>query len=262
MNLKSSRVKRILKEGGVCFGSMLRSLKTPIAVPLYASIGWDFIIFDTEHNDYNLDIISNLCLLSKYEDIDLYVRVTDKEYHLIALMLDLGADGIVCPQVKTQAESQRIRDFSRYNPIGKRGVSISEVVTRCRNMSQNEYTKSMNGELVNIIQIESQEGIENIDKILSVGEIDAVMIGPADLTQDMGIPGEFHNPRVKIAFKRIIESCNKHGVAPGIHLSNIEDVRVWMKEGMRFITFGYDLKFIKDCATESLTNLRGLIQTQ
>ena len=260
MKIKSSLVKRKLKDGRICFGSMLRSLKSPIAVPLYASIGWDFIIVDTEHNDYNNDIIGNLCLLSKYEEIDLYVRVPDKEYHLIALMLDLGADGIVYPQVKTQAESQLIKDSSRYYPIGKRGVSISEYVTRCRNISQNDYTKSMNGELVNIVQIESQEGIENIDKILSVGEIDAVMIGPADLTQDMGIPGEFHNPRVKVAFKKIIESCDNHGVAPGIHLSNIEDVRVWINAGMRFIAYSYDLKFLKDSATESLSNLQKLIR--
>lgn len=259
MELKSSRVKRILKDGGVCFGSMLRILKTSQAVSLFASAGWDFIIVDTEHNDYNSETISNLSLLSKYEDIDLFVRVPDKLYHLLAVTLDIGADGLVLPQVKTAEEAQKIIEFSKYKPIGKRGVSISGNVSRFRDIEQAEYTKLMNQELVTIIQIESEEGIGNLSKILSLGEIDAIMIGPADLSQDMGIPGEIHHSRVEAAFQEIITCCNKYGVAPGVHLSDLEHTRHWINKGMRFITYGYDIKFIKDSISDSIYNLHNFL---
>ena len=82
------------------------------------------------------------------------------------------------------------------------------------------------------------------------------MIGPADLTDDMGIPGQIHHPRVEAAFREIIRQCNKHGVAPGVHLNNMEDVKKWTAEGMRFITYSYDTKFFKDDSREALLNLR------
>jgi 4-hydroxy-2-oxoheptanedioate aldolase len=84
------------------------------------------------------------------------------------------------------------------------------------------------------------------------------MIGPADLSHDMGISGQLSHPRMEEAFREIINQCNKYGVAPGVHLSNMEDVIKWVKEGMRFITYSYDTKFIKDAYKEALLNLRGI----
>lgn len=260
MKLKSSRVKRILKEGGVCVGTMLRILKSPQAIALCASQGWDYIILDTEHNDYDLETLGSFSLTAKYEDMALFVRVPDKLYHQMAQMLDIGAEGLVLPQVKTQEETKNIIQATKYNPIGKRGVSISDTVTLFRNYNQVEYTKWANQEIMIIVQIESVEGVNNVEKIVSSKGVDAVMIGPADLTQDMGIPGQIHHPKVEEAFREIIVQCNKYGVAPGIHLSEIEDVGKWISEGMRFITYSYDIKFLKEAFQEALLKLHGMTQ--
>ena len=258
MKLKSSKVKKKLREGGICFGTMLRILRSPQAVALCASQDWDYVILDTEHNDYDLETISSFCLASKYEEMDLYVRVPDKLYHQMAQMLDVGAEGLVLPQVRTEEEAIRIMNATKYSPIGKRGVSISETVTLFRDCGQAEYTKWANEEIMTIIQIESEEGVNNVDKILSNGQVDAIMVGPADLSQDMGIPGELEHPRLAEAFKEIINQCNKHGVAPGIHFSKMEYVEKWVKEGMRFVTYSYDSKFIKDAYKESVSTLRAI----
>ena len=82
------------------------------------------------------------------------------------------------------------------------------------------------------------------------------MIGPADLSNDMGIPGQIHHPRIEEAFREVIIQCNKYGVAPGIHLGDMADVHKWVGEGMRFISYSYDSKFLKDAFKESLLNLR------
>jgi 2-keto-3-deoxy-L-rhamnonate aldolase RhmA len=262
MNLKSSRVKKILQEGGICFGTMLRMLRSPQAVSLCASQKWDYVILDTEHNDYNLETISSFCLASKYEDIDLYVRVPDKLYHQMAQMLDVGAEGLVLPQVKTEEEVKSIINATKYSPEGRRGVSISETVTLFRDCSQVAYTKWANEQIMTIVQIESEEGVNNVEKIVSTKGVDAIMIGPADLSQDMGIPGQLEHPRIEEAFREVIAQCNKYGIAPGIHFSKMEYVEKWVREGMRFITYSYDSKFLKDAYHESLDTLRGISSKQ
>lgn len=262
MKLKSNHVKQVLKNGGTCFGTMLRMLKSPQAVALYASKGWDYIILDTEHNDYNLETISSFSLLAKYENMGLFVRVPDKHYFQMAQMLDIGAEGLVLPQVKSREEAQKIVSATKYSPMGKRGVSISETVTLFRDYNQVEYTRWANQETMVIVQIESEEAVNNVEKIVSTKGVDAVMIGPADLTQDIGIPGQISHPRAEEAFREIIVQCEKHGVAPGIHLSQMDDVKKWVGEGMRFVTYSYDIKFLKEVLQKEVEELHKITQNK
>lgn len=260
MTLKKSEVKKRLRAGKVCFGTMLRILKSPQAVAMCASEGWDYIILDTEHNDYNAETLSNLSLIARYESMGLYIRVPDRLYHLMAQTLDIGAEGLVLPQVKTVDEAERIIRSVKYAPLGQRGVSLSATATVYRDYDVVEYTEWANEELMTIVQIESEEGINNINGILSVKGIDAVMVGPADLSQDMGIPGQLNHPRMESALHEIIEACNRYGVAPGIHLADMSHVRKWIGEGMRFMTYSYDTKFFKDASREAVNELRSAVK--
>ena len=113
--------------------------------------------------------------------MDFFVRVPDKLYFQMAQMLDIGAEGLVLPRVNTVKEAHHIISSTKYSPLGQRGVSISENVTRFRDYSQPEYTSWANNETMIIVQIESEEGVNNVEEILSTKGIDAVMIGPADL---------------------------------------------------------------------------------
>jgi 2-keto-3-deoxy-L-rhamnonate aldolase RhmA len=258
MKLKNSNVKRKLRNGEVCFGTMLRILKSPQAVALCASEGWDYIILDTEHNDYNYETIGNFSLAAKYEEMDMYVRVPDKLYHQMAQMLDIGAEGLVLPNVKIQEEAQHIIRSTKYAPMGKRGVSISTTVTLSRDYKIEEYTEWANQELMTIVQIESEEGVNNVEQIVATKGVDAIMIVSADLSHDMGISGQINHPRIEEAFREIIRQCNKCGVAPGIHLNSVESVNKWVREGMRFITYSYDTKFFKDASRAALLELRSI----
>lgn len=256
MALKISEVKKRLKAGGTCFGTMLRMLKSPQAVALCAAEGWDYIILDTEHNDYDAQTVGNFALMATYERMDMYVRVPDKIYHLMAQTLDIGAGGLVIPNVKTAGQAREIIRSVKYAPLGQRGVSISSVGTQYRNCDVVEYAQWANDELMTIIQIESEEGVANIDEILSVSGIDAVMIGPADMSHDMGISGQFTHPALESAFRKIIRSCNSHSVAPGAHFADMHLVRKWMGEGMRFLTFSYDSRLHMEASQQALKNLR------
>jgi 2-keto-3-deoxy-L-rhamnonate aldolase RhmA len=119
-----------------------------------------------------------------------------------------------------------------------------------------EYLEWANRETLIVVQIESQLGVENADEILAFQGIDAVMIGPFDLSQSMGIPGQMDDPAMKNAFRTVIDACQRNGVAPGIHLQSYEAVERWIDEGMRFITFQYDMSLLRNSSRQSLERLR------
>lgn len=258
MNLKVSEVKKKLREGKVCYGTMLRVLKSPQAVALCASEGWDYVIMGTEHNDYNYETLGSFSMVAKYEKMALFARVPDNIYHLMASTLDMGLEGLVHPNVRTRAEAEEIIRGTKYAPLGQRGVSISATTTQYRDYGVVEYTKWANENLMVIVQIESEEALNHLDDILSVEGIDAVMMGPADLSMDLGIPGQLSHPRMEEAYKAVIETCNKYGVAPGVHFAEEELVRKWVKEGMRFVTYSYDTKMFKDISRQHLKMLHSL----
>jgi 4-hydroxy-2-oxoheptanedioate aldolase len=254
--LKPNRVKKILREGGVCYGTMYRLLNTPHAISLGAAAGWDYLILDTEHGDYNSSQIAALSLVAKYEQTTLLLRVPDKEYHLMSRPLDLGIEGLILPRVDTPAQVREIIRATRYAPEGERGASISAVSTRYRQVSGSEYLRWANRELLNIIQVESEESLTNLEEMVSTPGIDATMIGPFDLSVDMGIPGELGHPRLKEAFQEVIRVCSKHGVAPGVHLQSTEDARYWVSQGMRFMTVSYDVQLFRTISAQLLGELR------
>jgi 4-hydroxy-2-oxoheptanedioate aldolase len=261
MSLKISNVKKRLNEGKVCFGTMLRISKAPHTIALCAAQGWDYVIMDTEHNDYDYQTLANSMLVAKYEQMDAYVRVPDKLYFQMAQMLDIGAEGLVLPQVETQDKAEHIIRSTKYSPVGQRGVSISNTVTRYRDYEVETYTQWANKQLMTIVMIESEKGVSNVDDIVSTQGVDAVMIGPSDMSQDMGIPGQIDHPKMQQAFDKIIESCDKHGVAPGIHVNKIEDVNNCIDKGMRFITYNYDINFLKEASKDALQALHSLINS-
>ncbi len=257
--LKHNRTKERLLDGQVCFGTMLRSLNSLDAIPMAAAAGWDYVVLDSEHCGFGPERISDLCLISKYEtDLTTLVRVPDKLYHHIARTLDLGAEGLVLPRVDTREEVEQIMKAAKYHPLGQRGASISQIASRYRPVAAREYLDWANRETLLVIQIESEEAVENVDGLVSVEGVDAVMIGPFDLSQDMGIPGELDHPRLADAYRKVIEGCRRHRVAPGVHLQTVSSAREWMQEGMRLITFQYDSLIFKQRSQELLERLRRL----
>lgn len=254
--LKPNRVKKILREGGVCFGTMLRILDSPHAVSLCAAAGWDYVILDTEHGDFTPSQIASMALVAKYESLGFFVRVPDKAYHLMARTLDVGAEGLVLPRVDTEAEVERILGATKYLPEGDRGASVSALAARYRSVPAQQYLEWANRENMNIIQIESEEAVSAVDALVSHAGIDAVMIGPFDLSQSLGIPSDLSHPRMREAFRTVIEACQKHGVAPGVHLQTVEQVQHWVQEGMRFVTVSYDIQLFREASARLLDPLR------
>ena len=255
--MKKNRTRQRLKDGETCIGTMVREIRSPQVIQLLAASGWDFVIVDTEHGFLDMSTLADFASIARYEQTTLIVRVPDNLYHLLARPLDIGVEGLLCPRVDSREESQLIVRSARYAPLGDRGVSVSGIATEYRSMSSTEYLAAANDNTLIAIQIESVQAMERLDEILSVPGIDAAFIGPEDLSQSMGIPGQIEHGRMREAYQRVIDACCRHNVASGMHFRDLGMMKEWMSCGMRFVAYKTDFRLLQDASCSALKTLRG-----
>jgi len=260
MLAETNRTRNILKGGGVAFGTMITTCRVPSIVPMMAASGWDYLILDNEHNAFNSETIQTLALVASYEEITLLVRIPSLEYHHIARTLDLGVDGLVIPHVETGEEAREIMRSARYFPKGERGASLASRIARFPGLRVPEYLDWANREILIAVQIETARGVGNADEILATEGVEAVMIGPFDLSQSLGCPGETDNPEVTEACDEVTRACQRHGVSSGIHIQTVEAAGRWISRGMRFITCKTDAGMLNEAGSGTVSGLRRLVQ--
>jgi 4-hydroxy-2-oxoheptanedioate aldolase len=259
MDLKENRVKKALQAGKVCIGSMVSSFRSPQIAQIYAVQGWDYLIMDTEHSFFDYGGLADIFTVARTEEIVPLVRVTVATYPYLARALDVGAMGVICPHVDTPEEVRHILDSCLYAPLGQRGLSMSNIHLAHRRTTQKEYVEWANANTLIVIQPETRKAIENIEKLVSSPGIDAVMIGPQDLSLSLGVVGQLKHPQMVEAFERVIAACQKHGVAPGIHLTEFDQAKEWLAKGMRLFTFQNDIRMLLDAGKAATDQLRQFI---
>ena len=224
---------------------------------MLAACGWDFVFVDTEHGFLDMQCVADFASVARGEDVTLIVRVPDNSYHLLARPLDVGVEGVLCPRVDDRQEAEQIVMAVKYAPLGDRGVSVSGIATGFCATTTKAYLEEANANTLIAVQIESTLSLENADEILSVDGIDAAFIGPEDLSQSMGIPGEINHPRMIEAYHRVIEVAKRRGVAPGMHFRDLEMMKEWMGKGMRFVAYKTDFRLLQEVSQKALGFLRG-----
>ncbi len=255
--MKINRTRQRLRNGETCIGTMIRETRSPQIVQLMAAAGWDFVLVDTEHGFFDMSTLADFASVAHYEQVTFVVRVPDNLYHLLARPLDNGAEGVLCPRVDSREEAESIVRSVKYAPLGDRGVSVSGIATAYRGMKTEEYLAAANENTLIVIQVESTLALERLDEIFSVPGIDAAFIGPEDLSQSMGIPGQVDHPRMRDAYQRVVDACSRHGIASGMHFRDLDMMREWMGRGMRFVAYKTDFRLLQDASRLALKALRG-----
>ncbi len=254
--LKLNHAKRALLEGKVVVGTMIATIRSPQIVPMLAAAGWDFYVMDAEHNQFGWETITDFMTVSRYEKIIPMVRVADPIYPLLARTLDLGAQGLICPRVETQEQVEGIVQSTKYYPLGERGASVSGVHSGFRNVDSAEYLNWANEETLIVIQPETKKSIDNIESLVSVKGVDAVFIGPYDLSKTLGIAGQTRHPLMVECFEKVIAACKRHGVAPGVHLQDIALAKEWIAKGMRFVGIKSDARYLMESMTAAVREFK------
>lgn len=255
--MKENRVKRTLREGGVALGTMVFEFNTTGIARLAAEAGADFVVFDTEHTGWSIETIRMLIATSRAADLVPAVRVPATEYHFLARTLDVGAMGLMIPMVECEDQARRIVQFARYPPQGRRGAAFSIAHDDYQDGDVRMKMASANQETLLIAQIETVSGIEHVDQIAAVDGIDVLWLGHYDLTNSMGIPGQFDHPDYQRAVDRLIEAGRRHGKATGYMTSSVEDGQAAIARGFRALAYSGDLWLYKQALRDGITGLRG-----
>jgi 2-dehydro-3-deoxyglucarate aldolase/4-hydroxy-2-oxoheptanedioate aldolase len=244
--MRQNRVKRTLTAGGVSIGSMVFEFNTPGIGRLAAEAGADFLVFDMEHTGWSVETVRNLVASSRSAPIAPFVRVPATQYHFIARALDSGVMGVMVPMVESEEQARTIVTSALYPPFGKRGAAFG--------IAHDDYTsgdfiqkmQSANTEVLVICQIETAEGVRNASKIAALDGVDVLWIGHFDLTNSLGIPGQFSHQKYKDALATVLDACARHGKAPGFMASSVEEGRALIKQGFRALAYWGDSWIYRD----------------
>jgi len=256
--MKSPRKR--LKNGETLVGSWINS-GSPIISELMAATGFDFLCVDVEHSAVDLPQTQQLfqAITSGNPDCACFVRLHGVDYPFVKRYLDAGAHGLIGPLVCSREEAELLVEAAKYPPLGNRGVGFCRANQYGLNLKP--YVEGFNDDVVVAVQIEHIDAVNNIDEILSVEGVDAVFIGPYDLSASMGITAQFEHPDYIAARNKILEACKRHGVAPGIHVvpPNPELFIEQNKEGYQLMAYSLDITMVLEACKNGLSKIHNAI---
>lgn len=201
--LKENKLKRRLEKGEVVIGPFMK-FTDPAAVEIFGFAGFDFVIIDIEHGPISIETAQNLIRAAEVIGIAPIIRVTENKPALILRALDIGAQGVEVPQINDKESAIRAIQAAKFAPAGNRGVCRFVRAAGYSALDRYEYFEHANRETISILHIEGTEGINNLEEILSVKGIDVTFIGPYDLSQSLGVPGQVDHPRVIKEMEHIV----------------------------------------------------------
>jgi 2-dehydro-3-deoxyglucarate aldolase/4-hydroxy-2-oxoheptanedioate aldolase len=239
--MQINNVKSKLKAGEVVYGTSLEISLDPETPLLLASAGLDFFFVDTEHCPADYHEIQALCRTARGAGLIPLVRVTQNEPYLITRALDVGAMGIIIPRVHSREEACRAVQAAKYLPEGQRGFGMRSVIHDFRFTNPTDEMASANRETLLVLQIESREGLAHVEEIAAVPQVDALFIGPYDLTISMGIAERFESEGFWNAVQRVVTACDKAGIAAGIQSPRVDLLHEAMRRGVRFVLYSSDV---------------------
>ncbi len=241
--MSSTRVKEKLANGETVFGIFLQYTTNPEAVNVLPDEGLDFVVVNTEHNALDMGDFHGMQFALRSKGIACLVRIHNRDPEYVAKACDTY-DGVVVPYVEDVEQTKRLVAAAKYRPL--KGEALERVITAGEWPSEKTkaYIAQKCANTLFCPMIESPRSVENLDAICSIPGIDAVFVGPNDLTVSMGVPDERDHPEFIDIMQRIVDIAESHGVAAGAHFSNLAHAQRLIQQGGRFIPFSSDVRLI------------------
>lgn len=214
----------------------------PVAAELLAGSGFDFLIADGEHGPVGTDHLMSAVIATRAAGVPVLARVGANEPVRIMHALDVGASGVVVPQIRSVADVERAVAWCRYPPAGLRGIAPRRASEYGRHTA--DYLAVANDLVTCCIQVETREALDELDAILAVPGVDALLIGPNDFSASLGHTGDLAHPRVEEAIAHVLERALAHGVPAGIWTQSTTVTKARRAQGFRFTTVGADYGFM------------------
>lgn len=245
-----------LKSGDVLIGVFCKTT-APEFIEVIGHAGFDFCILDMEHGPANLETLQNLVRAAEVSGVMPIVRTRDCSAESVSQPLDLGAAGVQVPQMSSRADAEAVVDAARFAPLGHRGVCRFVRAAQYSALDRAAYFKAANQALV-VLQLEST-CLGEYEKIADVPGVDILFIGPYDLSQALGLPGQIEDPRVLEKMQEIIAVAKRKGKTIGVFADSLTQARRWIEAGVQYIAYSVDVGLFCAVCRDTVTALKKLI---
>lgn len=233
-------------------GSLLSTNSTEVAEAL-SLCGFEWLFIDVEHSVLDMAAAQHIIQTVAPATYGI-IRVPDNSADHFKKALDTGCDGVIVPMIKSVADAKRAVSFAKYTPLGQRSVGLARA--QAYGLNFDNYLETANTRIALILQIEHKDAVEQVDEIVAVPGVDAILIGPYDLSASLGVLGNTSAPEVVQAVKRVRQACLKARVPHGAFCMTADYARVEIAGGGRLIVLGTDLLFMTSTAKAELKSLR------
>jgi 4-hydroxy-2-oxoheptanedioate aldolase len=235
--------KAKLKTGLPFLGTFLQIPAADVA-EIVGRAGFDCAVIDTEHGMMGIDGAIPLVRACDVAGMATVLRVPFVDHHCITQALDLGVSAVMVPNVQSRQDAEKAVAAAKYHPHGNRGVCPFGRGAAYDSTGESDYYGRANAETAVVLQIEGTEGIANLDGVLSVPNVDCIFVGPFDLAQSLGLPGQVTSPLVVEALKDIVQRAGQRGIAVGSFSATPEQAQRDASIGVRFVAYGTDTTII------------------
>ena len=249
----SATLTQRIRERDPLLGTFV-SLGSPTVTNLLASAGYDYLLIDLEHGAGTEAVLQSQLFAAEAEGAAVMVRTETFDRIRIGRVLDLGARAVMLPRVDTAAQCAEAVAHLRYPPEGDRGVASSN---RARGWSTRtgSFTDA-NREIAAVVQIESEESVRNVEAIAAVDGVDALFVGPSDLSHSLGVPGQLESPVFTEALERVLDAARARDLAAGILAPTPERARAFMAQGFTLMALSADVNMLAAAARDAVTRTR------
>jgi 2-keto-3-deoxy-L-rhamnonate aldolase RhmA len=229
-------------------------------VPMIAAAsGFDAVYIDLEHSAMSLETASLLCSASIGAGITPLVRVPAHDHQYLSRSLDIGAMGVIVPHVESRREAEQIVDSCRFPPRGHRSIAGPNPANRYQSLPQRDLLDAFDAQTTVAVMVETPAAVARADEIASVPGVDMVLLGPHDLTAEMGILGEFGDAAFLDAVRTVAKACRGHETIFGIAgIRDLELLAEFVRLGLRFVSAGTDIGFMTEAASAHAARLRAI----
>ena len=206
--------------------------------------GFQAIWFDQEHMDYHTEKLETGTLACRSLGMDSFVRLAPTDYAVVTRALEAGAGGVMAAQVRSAAESEQFVKWAKFHPRGCRGLNTAGWDARFATIPAAQFAEQANRESFVAIQIETAEALEECDQIAAIDGVDLLFLGPADMSQNLGVIGDFMHPKCLAAIDRISAACARHKKPWGVVPVNPEYAAMCVEKGCRMLSVAADVRII------------------
>ena len=255
--MKPNTIKKDVLAGRTVAGAMIFEFFSPGMSAILANAGCRFVLYDMEHAGLGFETLKWLFSTCRGLPIEPMVRVPRGEYTWLARSLDLGARGVMIPMVESRAHAAAIVQACRYPPVGRRGAAFGFAQCDYLGGDVGEKIRAANERTMVIAQIETEHGLANVEEIAAVDGIDVLWVGHFDLSNFMGIPGQFDDPRFDAAMRKVVDACRRHKKAAGFMATDPAWVQRARDMGYTMIAAGTDNALLQQAFAQLVGQIEG-----